>query len=53
MVETIETGGFGRVAIDGDVWKAVSEDGTAIEKGQKVTVVSRDSIIITVKLLTF
>lgn len=53
VVETIETGGFGRVAIDGDVWKAVSEDGTAIEKGQKVTVVSRDSIIITVKLLTF
>ena len=50
VVETIEAGGFGRVAIDGDVWKAVSEDGTAIKQGQKVTVVSRDSIIITVKL---
>ena len=50
VVETIEADGFGRVAIDGDVWKAVTEDGSPIEKGQKVTVVSRESIIITVKL---
>lgn len=41
--------GKGRVAIDGDDWKAVSEDGSAIEKGTKVEVVSRESVIITVK----
>ena len=39
----------GRVAIDGDDWKAVSTDGSIIEKGEKVTIVSRDSIILTVK----
>ena len=50
VVETIEGDGFGRGQIDGDVWKAVSEDGTTIEKDHKVTVVSRESIIITVKL---
>ena len=50
VVEAIEAGGFGRVQIDGDVWKAVTEDGSPIEKGKKVTVVSRESIIITVKL---
>lgn len=39
----------GRVAVDGDDWKAVSADGSIIEKGEKVTIVSRDSIILTVK----
>ena len=29
----------GRVAIDGDDWKAVSEDGSVIEKGANVTLV--------------
>lgn len=52
VVETIEVGGFGRVAIDGDVWKAVTEEDTDIRIGQKVTVVSRESTIITVKSLT-
>ena len=47
--ETIEAGGFGRVAIDGDDWKAVSADGEKIEKGTKVRVVSRESIIIKVE----
>jgi len=47
--QTIEEGGFGRVAIDGDDWKAVSADGSAVEKGRKVTVISMDSIILTVK----
>ena len=41
----------GRVAIDGDDWKAVSEDNTPIEKGTRVEVVSRESIILTVKKL--
>lgn len=39
----------GRVAIDGDDWKAVSEDGTIIEKGVSVEIVKMDSIIVTVK----
>ncbi len=43
--------GYGRVAIDGDDWKAVSADGALIEKGRAVEVVSVDSIIITVKTI--
>ena len=39
----------GRVAVDGDDWKAVTEDGSIIEKGTQVEIVKRDSIIITVK----
>lgn len=39
----------GRVAVDGDDWKAVSEDGSVIEKGTSVEIVKRESIIITVK----
>ena len=39
----------GRVAIDGDDWKAVSEDGSVIEKGTEVEIVKLDSIILTVK----
>jgi len=41
--------GKGRVAIDGDDWKAVSADGAPIAKGTIVEVVGRDSVIITVK----
>ncbi len=47
--EAIEQGGYGRVAIDGDDWKAVSSDGTYVPMGQNVRVVSRESIIITVE----
>lgn len=43
--------GYGRVAIDGDDWKAVSVDGGAIAKGTPVEVVSIDSVILTVKTL--
>lgn len=39
----------GRVAIDGDDWKAVSEDGKVVEKGAQVEIVKLDSIIVTVK----
>ena len=41
----------GRVAIDGDDWKAVSLDGAVIEKGTSVEIVNRDSLILTVKTL--
>ena len=50
--QAIEAGGFGRVAIDGDDWKAVSSDGSVIEKGQTVEIISRDSIILTVNPLS-
>ena len=46
--ETIEENGYGRVAIDGDDWKAVSLSGNRIEKGNRVKVVGRESIILTV-----
>ena len=39
----------GRVAVDGDDWKAVSEDGSIIEKGTTVEIVKLDSIIVTVR----
>ena len=39
----------GRVAIDGDDWKAVSADHAVIEKGASVEIVKRESIILTVK----
>lgn len=48
--ETIDSSANqGRVAVDGDDWKAVSFDGSVINKGEKVEIVSRDSIILTVK----
>ena len=47
--EAIEQGGYGRVAIDGDDWKAVSADGSYVSMGQRVRVVGRESIIITVE----
>lgn len=49
--EAIEAGGFGRVAIDGDDWKAQAANGQAIEKGDKVRVTALNSIIITVEKL--
>lgn len=48
--ETIKSGEYGRVQIDGDDWKAAGcnqEDN--IEKGEKVVVIDRESIILTVK----
>ena len=47
--ERIDEGGYGRVAIDGDDWKARSDDESAIEKGVRVRVVKMDSIIAIVK----
>ena len=47
--ETIDADGYGRVAIDGDDWKARSADGSAINKDIRVRVVKMDSIILTVE----
>ena len=41
----------GRVAIDGDSWQAVSEDGNTLEKGNTVVVTAINSIILTVRKL--
>ena len=41
----------GRVAVDGDDWKAVTTDGSVIEKGTEVEIIKLDSIILTVKTL--
>ena len=47
--EDIEANGYGRVAIDGDDWKACSFDGSAISKNTRVRVIKMESIIITVE----
>lgn len=47
--EAIPNDGYGRVAIDGDDWKAQSSAGNAIPVGATVTVVDRESLIITVQ----
>ena len=46
---TIQAKGSGYVAIDGDVWKAVSVDDEEIAAGERVKVVGRESTIITVE----
>lgn len=44
--------GHGRVAIDGDEWQYVlAAPNTQVAKGDRVRVVSRDSIVLTVELL--
>ena len=49
VTERIEEDGFGRVKIDGDDWKARTEDGNPAEVGEKLKVVTYESIILTVK----
>ena len=48
VVETVKADGFGRVQIDGDIWKAVTNEPDDIAEGQNVRVVGRESTIITV-----
>ena len=47
--ETILAGGFGRVVIGGDNWKAVCTGEEEIPQGTRVRVIGRESIIITVE----
>ena len=49
VVEPIQADGFGRVQIDGDIWKAVTKSETDILEGANVVVVDRASTIITVE----
>ena len=48
VVETVKADGFGRVQIDGDIWKAVTNEPADIPEGRNVRVVCRESTIITV-----
>lgn len=49
VVETIEENGRGRVAVDGDIWQAESNEKGNILVGEKVEIISRESIILNVK----
>lgn len=49
VVETVKADGFGRVQIDGDIWKAVTNETADIPEGRNVRVVGRESTIITVE----
>ncbi|MBR1557331.1 MAG: NfeD family protein [Prevotella sp.] len=49
VVETVKAGGYGRVQIDGDIWKAVTQGNEDIPEGATVKVVDRASTIITVE----
>ncbi len=48
VVETVKADGFGRVQIDGDIWKAVTNEAQDIPEGANVRVVGRESTIIAV-----
>ncbi len=48
VIETVKADGFGRVQIDGDIWKAVTNEPQDIPEGKNVKVVGRESTIITV-----
>ena len=50
VVETVKADGYGRVQIDGDIWKAVTCESQDIPEGSNVVVVGRESTIITVEL---
>jgi len=49
--EPIEANGYGRVAIDGSDWKAKTANGEPVAWGERIKVVGRESIIITVEKL--
>ncbi len=49
VCDAIDTEDSGHVMLDGDTWKAVSHDGSAIAAGTKVKVTAINSIIVTVK----
>lgn len=52
VVEPLEANGFGRIALDGDVWKAQTADGKAVENGVPVKIVDRKSTIVIVERIS-
>ena len=51
VTEAIKAGGNGYVQIDGDLWKAVTNETNDIPEGTNVRVISRESTIITVETI--
>ena len=51
VVDSVKADGFGRVQIDGDIWKAVTNEAQDIPENTNVRVVGRESTIITVETL--
>ena len=49
--EKIKDGNLGRVAIDGDEWQCRTADDINIPVGQKVKIIERESIILTVEAI--
>ena len=49
VVEAVEENGFGRIALDGDVWKAQTVDGSAVPQGMPVKIIDRKSTILIVE----
>lgn len=50
VTETIPAGGYGRVKVDGDEWKALSANGEEITVGKRTKILKLDSIIVTVEV---
>lgn len=48
VIESITGSVAGYVKVDGDQWRAVAADNATFNKGDRVRIVSRDSIIVTV-----
>lgn len=48
VIEPITLEKAGYVKVDGDEWRAVTDDGETIAKGEEVVITKRDSIIVTV-----
>lgn len=51
VIESIPADGYGYVQIDGDQWRAISADKAEIAVGTTVSVIERNSIILTVTSL--
>lgn len=51
VTEPITANSPGYVRVDGDQWRAVTADGSAIERGVNVRITALDSIIVTVEPL--
>lgn len=52
VIEDIAPGSHGYVAVDGDQWRAVTRGTSVIPVGTLVRIVARDSIIVTVEVLS-
>ena len=52
VIEAIRPDRDGYVKVDGDEWRAVAKDNGSIAKGERVRIVARESIIVTVELIS-